>query len=290
MGKGKEPSADKSSRGSTHREIKLSFGLSDANKNNEVWVEGCEGLKVTVEAASSDGATSFLLSRRRDTGSTLIFCSFMNLSRPDSLTTCFKAILDGETVLEEGGKMAIAKEWRLAISELWEKYETCANDPSIFIKLSVKQGRLLSEVEHRPAFWSAYVCDFPTLVDVTGKKPKFPVSVVDYDDVVVYAQHDKRQVKLVYLFSRSEVGELYLFHGFHFMDFLGEVGGFPSARGWKKTLKAQAAEQVTFVLAKAPELRGSRVVCAYLEPWGECVDGYRQRVALGGKAWTDYLD
>lgn len=287
MVKGKEPSTDKTSRGNTHREIKLNFGLSDANKNIRVWAEGREGLKETVEAASSDGATSFLLSRRRDTGSTLIFCSFMNLSRPGSLTTCLKAILDGETVLEEAGKTAIAKEWRLAISELWEKYESCANDPSIFIKLSVKEGRLVSEAEHRPAFWIAYVCEFPTLVEVTGKKPKFPISVVDYDDVIVYAQHEQRHVKLVYLFSRSEVGDLHLFHGFHFMDFLGEVGGFPSARGWKKTLKAQAAEQVTFVLAKAPDLRGPRIVCAYLEPWGESVDAYRERVALGGKVWTD---
>ncbi|CAG9983456.1 unnamed protein product [Clonostachys byssicola] len=167
--------------------------------------------------------------------------------------------------------MAIAKEWRLAISEF------------------VKEGRLLSEVEHRPGFWKGYVCDFPTLADVTGKKPKSPVSVVDYDDVVVYAQHDQRPVKLVYLYSRSDVGELYLFHGFHFMDFLGEVGGFPSTRRWKKTLKAQAAEEVTFVLAKAPDLRGPRVVCGYLEPWGERVYDYRKRVALGEKVWTDYL-
>ncbi|CAH0044619.1 unnamed protein product [Clonostachys solani] len=171
--------------------------------------------------------------------------------------------------------MPIAKEWLLAISELWE---------------NVKEGKLLSEVEHRPALWKDYVCGFPTLADVTGNKPRFPVSVVDYDDVVVYEQHNQRPVKLVYLFSRSEVGELYLFHGYHFMDFLGEVGGLPSARDWKKTLKTQAAEQATFVLAKAPGLRGPRVVCAYLEPWGECVDDYRERVALGGKVWTDCLD
>ncbi|VUC35275.1 unnamed protein product [Clonostachys rosea] len=286
----KEPGADQTPRANTHRNITLDFGPSDANNNKRVWVAGCDGPKVTVEAAFGDGTATFSLSRQRNTGSTLIFSIQPDFSPLETLTSRFNAFLNGEIVLEEAGKVAITNEWLLVISRLWEKYEMYANDPAIFIQVSVRKGRLLSEVRHQPGYWKEFVCGFPTLADVAGKKPKRPISVIDYDDVIVYQQHDQRPIKLVYLYPRSEVGDLYLFHGYHFMDFLGEVGGFPSAREWKKTLKIQAAGPATFVLAKAPELRGPRVVCAYLEPWGECLNAYRKRVALGGKVWTDCLD